>query len=315
MNRYYLAIDGGGTKTDAVLFTTNGTIVQRIIGGGTNPNNTTSDELIGHFQSLFSKLLQGLDINNISGCFAGLSGSDHPKLTNKLAQCIRRSCPVKILKLIVGNDAMNALWSGTDGKYGMVVIAGTGSIAYGILKSGKNFRVGGWGYLFGDEGSGYYIGNQAIRHAMKTFDGRESKTQLTDILNNYFCVESISDIIPVVYGSSKNVIAGIVPFIEKAGLNGDQLAERILIEAAQQLILLIQSGLRHFNYPVEIVLTGGIWNSKIIRNYVCQNLKENFVFPEVPPVYGSVCKCVMEWDKDRSSLLLPRLKTQLISLK
>jgi N-acetylglucosamine kinase-like BadF-type ATPase len=311
MDNLYLAIDGGGTKTDAVLFDSTGTIINRAIGMGTNPNGMNLDEVTVHFKKLFTNLLLSNSIKEIKGCFAGLSGSDHPELTKKLADCIQEACPLTIHRLIVGNDAMNALWSGTDGASGLVMIAGTGSIVYGIKNNGVSFRIGGWGYLFGDEGSGYSIGREAIRHVLMTFDDREQTTSLTMALLNYFHVPVISDIVPIIYKCSKDIIAGLVPVISCEAEQGDHLAKQILINASKELIALVQSGIERFETTPNVVLVGGIWKCRIIRETVCAAVSAPLVFPSCPPVYGSIAKCVSEWEK-KDEKLLHSLKRQLL---
>jgi Predicted N-acetylglucosamine kinase len=308
---YYLAIDGGGTKTDAVLFTSDGVICNRVIGEGTNPNGMDFKNVEGHFRTLFSKLMSASSPGKINGCFAGLSGSDHPALVRKLSDCIRAACPVTIDVLQVGNDAMNALWSGTDGKSGLVVIAGTGSIAFGILPDGKSFRVGGWGYLFGDEGSGYDIGRETIRRVLMAYDQREQETLLTSALTTCFHVRKIIDIIPVVYQSPKSAIAGLVPVVAEMAKKEDALAISILDEASDRLISLIQSGLLRFAQKPAVVLAGGVWKCERIRHTVVRKTGLPFIFPEYPPVYGAIAKCVSEWENgDRQ--LLNQLRQQLI---
>ncbi|MFD2615990.1 N-acetylglucosamine kinase [Terrilactibacillus laevilacticus] len=314
MLRYYIGIDGGGTKTDAVLFSSDGQLINRVIGAGTNPNSIDHGQLIGYFKNIFLELIDIKYANiKITGCFAGLSGSDHPSLTKKLFNCINKSCPVPIEHLIVGNDAMNALWSGTDGEPGLVVIAGTGSIAYGVRKNGDHFRIGGWGYLFGDEGSGYDIGRETIRRVMMSYDGREQKTQLTSMLKEYFKVEQINDIIPIIYRTSKNVIAGLVPHVEKCALNGDELANKILSNAAQSLILLINCGInRLLSEDTRIVLTGGVWKSLIIRETVCRSIPHPLIFPVCAPVYGSIAKCFIEWEEKSTKKFFENIKVRLM---
>lgn len=310
MERYYLAVDGGGTKTDAVLFTSGGKIINRVIGEGTNPNGMDFQNVADHFRALFSKLFLRSAPDHIDGCFAGLSGSDHPVLVNKFSECISETCPITISALQIGNDAMNALWSGTDGKPGLVVIAGTGSIAFGFLPDGASFRIGGWGYLFGDEGSGYDIGKETIRRTLMAYDGREPATLLTAALTDYFHVPGIIDIIPIVYQSPKSIIAGLVPVVSEAAKKRDSMAIGILNEAAEHLASLVHSGMLQFAKRPEIVLAGGVWHCDAIRERVFSMIGKPLILPEFPPVYGSMAKCVNEWEQG-SGQLLDRLKQKL----
>lgn len=311
MTRYYIGIDGGGSKTDAVLFRSDGELVQRVIGAGTNPNHTDQADLAERFQTIFQKLLIRIRPTEISGCFAGLSGSDHPLARRQLIECIRPSCPVPITHLQVGVDALNALWSGTDGEPGLVVIAGTGSIAYGIAANGDEFRIGGWGYQFGDEGSGYDIGRETVRRVLMTFDGRQRETQLTQVVMRYFHVDTISDIVPYIYRAPKKKIAGLVPFVEKSALHGDRPAADILERAAQSLTVLIENGRRRIADGAPIVLAGGVWHSSVIRRYVFAHSPYPYLFPECPPVYGSMAKCLYEWGEPPIRAALKKIRKNL----
>ncbi|WP_353948197.1 BadF/BadG/BcrA/BcrD ATPase family protein [Sporolactobacillus sp. Y61] len=302
MKKIYLAIDGGGTKTDAVLFSNSGKILSRAIGAGTNPNGMSFDQVTDHFRKLFSILFDGQRVIRLQGCFAGLSGADHPALTQRLTRSIQAACPADITHLQVGNDAMNALWSGTDGKPGMVVIAGTGSIAYGLHEDGRSFRIGGWGFLFGDEGSGYDIGRETIRQVLMEYDGRRPATALTSQVKDYFQVTAIPDIIPIVYQARKDKIAGLVPLVAESAELGDSCARKILDKAADQLIQLIGNGLEHFDTPPQVVLTGGVWKCILIRQRVLQQMNRSFVFPVCPPVWGSMARCLNEWEQSNDQI-------------
>lgn len=310
MEHFYLAIDGGGTKTDALLFTSGGVILNRVIGAGTNPNGMDFQSVTRHFRSLFTRLLSPSAPDHIDGCFAGLSGSDHPVLVEKFSECLSKTCPVGIHALQIGNDAMNALWSGTDGKPGLVVIAGTGSIAFGVLPDGASFRIGGWGYLFGDEGSGYDIGRETIRRVLMAHDGREPETLLTSALRTYFHVPEIADILPAVYQATKTVIAGLVPVVADTADRGDKLAGAVLDAAADHLASLIRNGWLRFSERPDTVLAGGVWQCSRIRSRVIERTGGSFIFPDVPPVFGSMAKCVMAWEQGNRQLL-DRLKQNL----
>jgi N-acetylglucosamine kinase-like BadF-type ATPase len=308
--QYYLAIDGGGTKTDAILFCADGRLVGRAVGAGTNPNGMAFDRVTANFRTVFRQLFMAETPAELSGCFAGLSGSDHPQLMKKLAASLRAACPIPLRHLEIGNDAMNALWSGTDGGPGLVVIAGTGSIAFGMKPDATSFRIGGWGYLYGDEGSGYDIGREAIRQALRTVDGREKRTLLTEAICAYFQVEKTADIVPPAYRCDKKVVAGLAPVVARIAAAGDPPAGRILDKAAQNLIELVRSGLSRFEQTPMVVLAGGLWKCTAIRRQVQDAVNVPVVLPACPPVYGSAVRCILRWEQ-RDTAVFARLKKQL----
>ncbi|WP_246092740.1 N-acetylglucosamine kinase [Terrilactibacillus laevilacticus] len=311
MYQYSLAIDGGGTKTDVVLLNADNGVIHRVIGESTNPNSLKFNQVEQHFETIFAELFQNEMPSNIIHCFAGISGADHPDISRQLEVCIRNVCPVPIINLEVGNDAKNALWSGTDGDHGLVVIAGTGSIAYGEKENGETFRIGGWGYLFGDEGSGYDIGKEAIRNVLMSYDGRNPQTILTSFVKKYFEIDSIQDLIPIIYQSPKHMIAGLVPLVEKSALEGDKIAMKIMINAVESLVSLIQAALKQYSSNPKIVLTGGIWNSVIIRKEIRKLIPQDLVFLNYPPVYGSIIRTLSKLEGSKKGNLLEKVKDQL----
>lgn len=308
MMRYYVAIDGGGTKTDAALFDDGGHLIRRAIGGSTNINALTEGEIRETLRSLFAELFVDEKPEAITRCFAGMAGADHPVLNDRLKALLTETLPVPCGDIVIENDAVNALWSGTDGKPGLVVIAGTGTIAYGRKADGESFRIGGWGHLIGDEGSGYAIGKEALRHALRAHDGRDSPSLLYENIKAHFKIEAMPDVIPLVYGAGKSVFAGLVPVVLKAVDAGDPTALRILRNAADDLAELIEAGCRRFgDNPPLIVLAGGLWRSERLRSLATERFKQTFIVPEIPPVYGSMVGAL---GSDADEKLLDRLKRQ-----
>ena len=124
-----------------------------------------------------------IELNDINTIYLSLSGAGRD--LEKLNQKSLEGYKLHRIKVIVENDAICALASGTYGESGIVLIAGTGSISYCYNKKTNELnRVGGWGYVLGDEGSGYDIGRQALVAIMKSYDGRGKSTQLTEALKN-----------------------------------------------------------------------------------------------------------------------------------
>ena len=300
MTVIYLAIDGGGTKTDVVLFDNKGNVISRVIGESTNPNALKNEDLHQRFYKIFSELFSKLNSNEkspeahsldikIKAGFAGMAGADHPKLNQQLKNAILENLPVPCDELEVANDAITALWSGTDGGPGLVVIAGTGAIAYGVKADGETFRIGGWGHLISDEGSGYFVGKEAVRAAFRAEDGLGPKTDLTKRLLSAFNVQKLQDLIPIIYQEPKKTMAGLAPIVIEAADFGDAVAQQIVKNAVQALLELMQAGQKTFDQPeVNVVLAGGLWKSKGVQKELKRSLQFNATMPTVPPVYGAV---------------------------
>ena len=143
-------------------------------------------------------------------------------------------------KAIITNDAVTALYGGVGGSEGVILISGTGSICYGSNSEGETKRAGGWGHLIGDEGSGYYIGINAINKIAKGHDCVEEKTVMTDLILEHLKLENASGLIEFVYrsGAGKSEIASLARLVDEAYKQGDSMAEEILLRAAFELFLI-----------------------------------------------------------------------------
>jgi N-acetylglucosamine kinase-like BadF-type ATPase len=140
-------------------------------------------------------------------------------------------------KVLVVNDALVALEAGAPSAPGVVLIAGTGSIAYGRNEHNQSARAGGWGYMLGDEGSGYWIGRAALRACLREADRRGPATQLTGLLLHYYGVARAQDLIAQVYHGNLRpaAIAALAQCVQGAFSDGDGVAIGILRSAADQL--------------------------------------------------------------------------------
>ena len=167
-------------------------------------------------------------------------------------------------RVLVVNDALVALEAGAPGSPGIVIICGTGSIAYGRNAQGLAARSGGWGHIIGDEGSGYWIGRQAVQAVMRDADGRGPATSLSQQVLAHFDVPVASSLVHIVYGphSANRSMAMLGPSVQLASESGDEVASAILDRAASELALAARSvaerlRLRTDSFP--FVLAGGVF--------------------------------------------------------
>lgn len=316
MTKQFLAIDGGGTKTDVVWFDETGRIINRVIGKSANLNGSSWETVSSHLEELFESLFQVEETPNIETVFGGFAGGSHPKVQNTLKTILARLVPSHESEIEIQGDAINALWSGTHGKPGLVLIAGTGSIVFGRTESGKQVRVGGWGYLIGDEGSGYDIGRMAAMALMKAYDGRGPSTQLTPLILNHLNLEREEDFIPVVYENGKAQLAQLVPLVARAAKEGDSCALAILDQAGERLAELISAGLSFFDSPLEkIGFVGGLQylgnhlTDPLQKHLSTHSIKMKLVVPEADPVYGAAIECLRMDGLDPPIKLFESLKT------
>ncbi|MBY7144168.1 hypothetical protein KFZ56_14135 [Virgibacillus sp. NKC19-3] len=296
---YVMGIDGGGTKTKAVIADMNGKVVAQDTGGPTNPNVVSQKDLKDTFETLLHSFRQqeGFRCRDISSIFAGISGAGNTK-NKKTVQALIESLVPDNVSVQIEPDAINALYSGTYGSPGMVHIAGTGSITYGMNSNLKHDRVGGWGYLFGDEGSGYDIGRKGIMAALQSVDGRASETMLLPMIYAHFNVINAQDLIREIYASPtpKSKISPVAEIVFQAYKDDDPIAEEIIAAAVKETTLSIKTLYEkcfQVEESVEVVLCGGIFQEKeILPRLIQEDLRVHpaihVVLPEMPPVGGSI---------------------------
>ena len=297
---YVLGIDGGGTKTKGIIAKSNGEIIAEATVGPTNPNSIDKWSLKKELQNLFTLLKQQCDscFFQLKHVFAGMSGVGHPT-TKEMVQKILVDLLPDHVHVTVNIDAINALYSGTLGKPGIVQIAGTGSITFSINHDGLSDRVGGWGYLIGEMGSGFALGRDALEAAFLAHDGLGIPTAISNFLLEYFQAAKLPDIIHAVYQekNQKERVASLSKIVMRAADDGDQVARGIIQKNAIHMgksIACLQTKRFSKKDRVPVVLTGGIYNrldlfQAIIEKEIRQHQLESILtVPKMEPVGGAI---------------------------
>jgi N-acetylglucosamine kinase-like BadF-type ATPase len=240
-----LGIDAGGTKTVCLLADEHGHVISEARGPGANLH--AAGELAVE-KVLYDVMEEAIGDRTIAGrpvvpdaiCL-GIAGVDREDEA-RIVRAIMRRIGYKSRVLVV-NDALIALVAGTGDAPGIVIIAGTGSIAYGRNAAGEAARAGGWGHMIGDEGSGYWIGREALAAVMRAADGRGPETGLTAEMLAHFQVSEVPRLPRIVYDRElpRAAVAAVCPIVERMGGQGDAVATRILERAANELVLAAQS--------------------------------------------------------------------------
>ncbi len=309
MLMYILGIDGGGTKTKGVIATETGTIIAEATVGASNPNNVKQEDLTKELGNLLDVLQTGSKgaFSKVKRVYAGMSGVDHPSARKKMKQLLESLLPESI-PVTVNNDAITALYSGTLGKPGVVQIAGTGSITFGLNGEGILDRVGGWGYLLGEGGSGFAVGSEGLQEAFRAHDGVGSGTELTTLICDQFQVEVLPDIIHTIYNAvnPKELIASLSRLVFTAADHGDQVAQDIIrnnaIHIGEAVSCLINKQFTEKERVDEIpvVLAGGLFNrldlfkgpmEEIFRKH---SIHAQLIRPGIDPVGGAVIAGLLE---------------------
>lgn len=295
-----LAIDGGGTKTSAVICDELGNVYAKVVTTRSNPTAMG----IPIFKSTIHDILQNLQQQNpqvfaaIDSCFAGMAGVRELQAEDVVESIVCQYVP-KTAHVIVDNDALIALYAGTLGQAGIVQIAGTGAITMGYDREQRFHRVGGWGYLFDDEGSGYDLGIQVLKAIFQSYDGRGDPTTLTAVILRYFSVENVPQLIECIYGEEhpRTVISPLSKYAFDAAEEGDRVAIQIIEDACKKYYVAIKACYAHMTWEegdVPVVLVGGVFKNeayflpKLQQFAQADKIPLQFMAPVLQPIGGAV---------------------------
>lgn len=260
---YVIGIDAGGTKTVCYLADGGGRVIAESRGGGGNLHAVGELELEKSLHTLMAAAIGDRDVVPAAICL-GIAGVDRPD-DAAVVDAIMRRIGFKA-RIAIANDALIALVAGAEHQPGVVIVAGTGSIAYGRNARGVAARAGGWGYVLGDEGSGYWIGRLALRAVVRQADGRGPVTALTPRILEHFQVGKPYQLVHQIYAENlrPSSIAAVAHHVQAARDEGDEVAAGILDQGARELVASAASVVRQLDMadePFVFVLAGGMFRA------------------------------------------------------
>ncbi len=274
-----LGLDCGGTKTRAVLVNGNGKVIGEGFGGPSNPNASPMEVVRDSIRKAVSEAIGNFQGSVKVACVsaAGTLGG----MKDVLEEILRELLPEA--EIIVKRDYEIAHVACFLFNPGVVFIAGTGSIAYGVNEKGESTRVSGWGHLVGDEGSGYWVGKEGIRAALRAYDGRERDTKLREYMFEYFGTDTPDGIIGRIYSSRnpKTLLGGFAPYVVKAAREKDETAMEIIEEAVEEIVLAYRAAVRRLGFSSvrdKLAITGGFYfgSKDLLRPLLIKKLEEEF---------------------------------------
>lgn len=278
----FAGIDGGGTKTDIVIVDADGHVVTRAT------TTTSNSAVIGHEQA--ARTLRTLLESTAASCgrelpfsaaWFGLSGSDRPEDHRKLLPRLDGLAAT----ITMTNDAELAMGALPD-RTGLVIVAGTGSICFGMSAAGTRARAGGWGHLFSDEGSGYGIAIDALRAFAAERDARGPSTTLTPRLMEHWGIQDPFTIINRIYDSktTKGEIAKISRIVVEEAASNDEVSREIMEKGAESLVSLASAVAQRLALgpELDIACVGGMLvQVEPYRDRVLHLLREHWIIPDV----------------------------------
>jgi glucosamine kinase len=240
--RYVMAIDGGATKTLAAVLDLAEHAVHVAEGGPSNADAVGAAAAVAALLAVADRALARADISQgqLATAVLAVAGTD----TDAIARRVRAA---RTEDWIVVNDVVGAWAAATGGQPGVGAISGTGSNVFGVGPSGRPWRVGGWGHLLGDEGSGYWLGKESIRAALADRDGSGPQTALAAAAPAFFGAASVEALAALVYSKplTKGEIAAFAVQTQELAQDGDTVAQELYARGARKLAAQIAAVIAH----------------------------------------------------------------------
>jgi N-acetylglucosamine kinase-like BadF-type ATPase len=290
---YVVGIDGGGSTVRAVVMDENLSVVGQSAGGAVNPNLVGRAAAAGTIQTAVRAALAktALTPEQIGAVGIGVAGADAAHSADWLRETVRDVLPGAVVA--ASSDHEIALAGAHGERRGILVLAGTGSLACGANSAGDYVRVGGWGYLLGDEGSGFWLGMEGLRMVARAADGRSRQTGLTAALLERLGLADAGALAAWLYWADtpRNpevaALAGLV--LEQAAL-GETAAQTIVEQAARELALAARAVQHRLNMePLPLAFAGGLLTApNPLSSRLCELLGlADIPVPRYPPVVGA----------------------------
>lgn len=310
-NSFYLAVDGGGTKTDAICADATGAIIGRGLAG---PTNLTSTSVGAASFNLIEAIRQAVEVlpeadqAGFPMLVMGLAGMDSQKEYEEAYTTFSNALGhYKIEKFILLNDSLIALENGTQNPNAVIIISGTGSICFGKNEHGQTAKSSGMDYLLADQGSGYAIGRRVLREAVKSYDGRAPKSILEELVCKHFKIATVQDLKNEVYHPplTKIEIAELAPLCSEAFAQNDVVAIDIFDRTITDIVtnafaVVTKLGLE--NSAFDFVLSGTVTKIPYINAGICKILASTYPLahisiPDGDPVFGGLKIILKELNK------------------
>lgn len=313
--RYVLGVDGGATKTLAVILDEQGRFCGSGTSGSSNYDNVGFDQACANLGEAVrgASAAAGIPDSGLhgpaprfAGVFLGLAGivSDKDRATiQRMAQTLNLG-PADHTE--VDHDCRIALAGGLSGRPGIVLIAGTGASCFGVNAAGERWLVGGWGHLMADEGSSYWLGVQALRATMAAYDGRRPATAIAPRVLKALGLTDPIEMMHRVYVErlSTTDVAALAPIVTQSALEGDATAQQIIhsgMDALAECVQVLSDRLQLGGHAaegdghrrVEVTLVGGLLRAgPVVTDPLVGAIRSRvpgavLTMPELPPVIGA----------------------------
>ena len=294
--KYYVGIDGGGTKTKVVVIDEHENLVFENTSGPSSIDTVDNKMTLASFnQALEPFILKNQDVT-FQAIFIGVGGIVSKEDCKHVETFSRHIHGVDENTLIrARNDMENALYSGLLFDEGIALICGTGMVAFGKNKKGMTHKAGGWGYREGDLGSSYDLGMRSLRHVIKAFDGRDHMSAFSKAVAKAIDMNSTEDFFHIINEKylDRTWIASLSPLVTTYYLQDDINAKHIVDHATDELALAVYAVAHTLDIKdSSLVIIGSLGHAKGYQEVLhlkIKNLLPNLqiINPKVDPAYAA----------------------------
>lgn len=300
----WIGVDGGGTNLRVVIVDDDMRPIASYHGERVNPNAVGRDVAKERIQHGILSAMQDANLrpSQILGIGLGIAGAAARHSASWLLEVVEPILPVALI--IPSSDEEIGLVGARQALDGIFLIAGTGSAVYGIRPDGKVYRAGGWGYLLGDEGAGYWLGNQALRAVTLQADDRLTiETRLPEIILAHLDLQHPDQIIRWTYDDFSPARVGQLAQIVIANAD-DRYCQSIIAQAGDHLVSLAQSVMNKLDYSADKLAFGGslLTTENPLSAYVLERLAlPHIPLTHYPPVIGAALLAKIKYHAHRTT--------------
>jgi N-acetylglucosamine kinase-like BadF-type ATPase len=305
--RYVAGVDGGASKTVAIIGNQTGEVLGMGKSGSSNYHNITAPEAGRAVKKAIyeAKREAGIVGKPVEIAVVALAGMDSPRDSLIGSRFVRKTKVARHAYVV--HDSIAALYAVTHGEPSVIVISGTGSVSAGINSTGRYARSGGYGYLISDEGSAFEIGKKALVAAFQAIDGRAPPTRLVSILKRSYRVKRLENALSKIYSKRLSVeqMARLAPLVARAA-SSDEVCRRILTEAGTSLAELacaVARRLKMTDSQFTVAIAGGNFKAgrKLLGPFKARIRQEcpraRFAATIIEPAMGALALAVSALDK------------------
>jgi glucosamine kinase len=299
MTRYWMGVDGGGSSLRVTI------VDDSLHPLGEAHAETANPKVIGehaaaeriHMAILAAISNAQLQPADIAGVGIGIAGADTVHSEVWLREVVSEVLPQA--RLVPSADYEIALVGALGERRGILVLAGTGSLAYGVNAHGESMLVGGWGYLLGDEGGGYWLGLEALRALIADVEGRGEPTLLHNLLLDHLNLVHPRDLVKWMYATQRTRdVAALAPLVLRAAESGDAVALSLVNRGADALLSFTHTVMRRLKTDnPQIAFAGGLLeNTNPLSRALCMRLGLNTLpVAQYPAAVGAALLCREMW--------------------